>query len=92
MSSEPFDYKNEADLLFLLAQGVTGIEIDFKGLIEAQVQAETLGPILDPTAYMKSTGDYKRFARAASVLMDCRNKLDDIFPELNAKKKGSEVE
>lgn len=50
------EYKRHQDFLSLVASMARATELDWSGFIEAMNRAETIGPILDPTLYMKGAG------------------------------------
>jgi hypothetical protein len=67
---EPFDYKAEFDRLMLLLPFAAGIDLD---RIEETLQdVDTLGPILDPTAWMrgqKNIDEQKEVVAAVAPLI-----------------------
>lgn len=82
-TEEPFDYKATQERLLFVAQFLA--DLDLQWFLEMIGRAESIGPMLDPTLYMRGgqqLGLIKDLANAARGMQKAFEKFRDKYPKL----------
>ncbi len=84
MSEEPmtdYDYQLTQEMITSLAFQI--LQLDLAGFLSRISTAEAIGPILDPTLYLKASKNLSDIERVASALYECQRKINKLrVPEV----------
>jgi len=76
-------YEVEAQRVMAVAQLVQGIDLDL--VVQIASRADSIMPIVDPTAWKNSSGEYRKVAELAGLLQPFQRRAAEIIQEAEAK-------
>lgn len=87
-SPDASEYDAEAQRLLTIAFLVQGLELEL--LIATSARADSLGPILDPTAWQRSSHDHRHIAELAGLLRPFQKRSKEVLDDIAAKARAQE--
>lgn len=75
------DYTEQATMLLTYAYIIANAPIDLEKLVRTASYADGVGPILYPSEYIHSTGDYRLVAELARLLLPFQKRSQAIIEE-----------
>lgn len=73
------EYTEQANLLLAYVHIIATAEIDLDWLIETARYTDAVGPIVDPSAFQRSTADYRTVAELARLLKPFRERAVELL-------------
>lgn len=79
---EKTEYQIIQDLVIMKAEEAVIIDLDFESFLNAQSYTESVGPILDPTLYIKGADRMKTIGKLARAYQEFTDVSKELLEKL----------